>query len=189
MIINIMYICLLNCSSGQFGTFINNFKNSSLPFAIIASTFDIYQADEDVYVISEADFVKYLMMEGDTFINIKGLAPIGYHKYIAVGKFDVYDNLLGALYFRRINSEKGNISELMLCVFTKEGKLISTYPISGYYTAENIQFYSTIFSEENIEILFYRLKINDEFTSENVIEKKNLYITKDGLIQQRQNNI
>ena len=191
-----MYICLLNCSSGQFDSFINNFKEISLPFTIKGETFDRNSVREDLYVISEEDFVKYLMMEGDTFINVKGSAPIGYHKYTEVGKFDVYDDFLGVLYFRTIDGEDGSkILELMLCVFTKKGELISAYPISGFYTAENITFDSTIFSAENIEISIYKFETHEDrfgtfyLRSENVIEKKNLYITKDGLIQQRQNNI
>jgi len=185
IIISIACICFFNCSFGQFNAFIKNFKKCSLPFIAKAETFDMYTSD-DPYVISETDFVKYLMMENDTFINIKGSASIGYHKYMAVCKLGVYNDFLGVLYFRYIINEEGNhIQELMLCIFTKKGKLTSAYPISGYYTANNKQFYSTIFSEENIEILFYRLDINDEFTSENVIEKKYLYITKEGLIQSR----
>ena len=187
IITGIAFLCLFSssCSFGQFNTFINNFKNCSLPFITTASTFDIYHASYNRYVISETDFAKYLMMEGDTFISIKGSAPIGYHKYIAVGKFDIHNNFLGALYFRTIDTEDGDmILELMLCVFTKEGILLSVYPISGFYKSENIQFYSTIVSEENIEISFYNFETYD-FISENVIEKKYLYITKKGLIQQR----
>ena len=192
IIISIVLTCLfISCSFGQFEAFINNFTKISLPFIIKEETFDIYHSNDDRYVISEEDFVKYLMMKGDTF-NTKGVAPIGYHKYIAVGKFDLYDNLLSVLYYRYIINEKGNhIQELMLCVFTKKGELISTYPVSGYYTAEKKIFFSTIFSEEDIEISFYKLEISEDrfgisyLISENVIEKRNLYITKEGIIQQK----
>ena len=193
MIISIVCVCFFNCSFGQFNVFIKNFKKCSLPFVIKDATFDIYQAEDDVYAISEIDFAKYLMMKNDTFINLKEFsAPTGYHKYIAVGKFDLYDNLLSVLYYRYIINEKGNhIQELMLCVFTKKGELISTYPVSGYYTAEKKIFFSTIFSEEDIEISFYKLEISEDrfgisyLISENVIEKRNLYITKEGIIQQK----
>lgn len=193
LIISVVCICFCNCSLGQFNTFINNFKECTLPFVVEAATFDIYHSNDDRYVISEKDVVKYLMTEGDTFTNIKE-SPLksGYHKYIAVCKFDVYNDFLGVLYFRTINSADGNIIlELMLCVFTTKGKLISACPISGYNTAEEKVFYSTIFSEENIEILFYGLElVEDRFgisyqTGEDVIDKKYLYITKEGVIQQK----
>ena len=193
MIISIMCLCLLSCSSGQFDVFINNFKTISLPFLIIDETFDRTAVREDLYVISEEDVVKYLMMENDTFVNIKeSSVRTGYPKYMAVGKFNVYDDFLGVLYFRTIDREDGNIIlELMLCVFTKKGKLISTYPISGTYTAEKLKFFSTIFSAENIEISFYQMETHEDrfgiyyTTSEEVFETKNLYISKEGLIQQR----
>ena len=186
-------MCLLNCSFGQFNVFIKKIKKISLPFIAKDDTFDMYHADDDVFVISETDFEKYLMIENDTLVNIKDFsAPIGYHKYIAVGKFDVYDNLLGVLYYRNIINEKGNdIQELMMCVFTKKGELISSYPISGFYTAEKKTFFATIFSEQNIEISFYKLETQEErfgisyLINENVVEKKNLYITQGGLIQQK----
>ena len=186
IIISVLCICFFNCSFGQFNTFIKNFKKCSLPFIVTDVTFDMYHSEDDRYVISEEDCVKYLTMKNDTVINLKEFsAPIGYHKYIAIGKFDVYDNFLGVLYYRYlIDKEENHIQELMLCVFTKKGELMSTYPISGFYMAKNKVFYSTIFSEENIEILFYNLGTYD-FITENVIEKKNLYITKEGFIQNK----
>ena len=184
MIISIIWLCAFNYSFGQFNTFIKNFKKCSLPFVIKEATFDMYQAEDDVYAISEMDFAKYLIMKNDTLINFKEFSELnGYHKYIAVGKFNIYDNFIGVLYYK--------IQELMLCVFTKKGELISTYPISGYYTAENKAFFATIFSEKNIEISFYKLETREDrfgissWINENVIEKKNLYITQEGIIQQK----
>ncbi len=187
MIVSILLVSSLNYSFGQFNNFVNKFKKCSLPFSVNDETFDMCHSDGDRVVISEENFIKYLAIENDTFLNLKEspLEKTGYHKYLAVCKFDVYNDYLGLLYFRRINSDKGNnILELILCIFTKKGKLISTYPISGYYTAENKQFYSTIFNEENIEILFYDLNTYD-FIDENVKEKKHLYITKEGVIKQK----
>jgi len=151
----------------------------------------MYYAEDDRYVISENDFMKYLMMENDTFVNIKGTKVIGTHKYLAVCKFDVYDNFLGVLYYRTVNDENGNlIQELMLSVFTKKGKLISAYPISGFYITKRISFDATIFSAENIEISLYTLEPYEDrwgtwYTrSEDITYKKYLHITKEGLIQQ-----
>ena len=193
IVISISCICFLNISFGQFNDFINRFKHCSLPLVIKEETFDIYHSDDDRVVISEEDVVKYLMLESDTFINIKKSSEkTGYHKYIAVCKFDVHNDFWGVLYFRTLNRDDGNkILELMLSVLTKKGKLISTYPISGFYTAENIAFDATIFNAENIEILFYKLETHkDRFgtfylRSENIIEKKYFYITKQGLIQSK----
>ena len=62
IIISIACICFLNCSFGQFKTFIKKFENRlecSLPFVIGAATFDIYNSEDDVYAIPETEVQKY----------------------------------------------------------------------------------------------------------------------------------
>jgi hypothetical protein len=173
-----MYFCLYN-SFGQFNTFIKNFQKCSLPFITNASTFDIYSS-ENPYIISEKDFITFLMMENDTFMNDKNYSlKNDYHKYMAVGKFTIYNNFIGLLYYRNIAGIEMTVSklELMLCVLDKKGKLISSVPISGANMQEDIEFYSTIHSEDNIEMLY---------STKNKEGKKYFFITKEGLIVEKE---
>jgi len=184
VVFSITCFSIINFSMGQLNSFISNFKVCVLPFTVNASTFDIY-ASEEPYVISENDIISYLLMDNDTFVNIKASSLKNpYPKYMAVGRFKIYDELLGILYFRNIISNDNEILELMLCILNKKGKLISTYPISGYCITENKKFYSTIFNENNIEILFYNLDTHD-YINKNIIEKKHIFITKEGMIQEK----
>lgn len=168
---------------GQFNVFEKKFVEISLPFKIGESTFDIY-ASEDPYIISEKEFKTYLMMENDSFLLVKNSLSLDkntYPDYFAVGKFNIYTDYIGLLYYRSYIRNNKIYLELILTVFDKKGVLISAIPISKIDAKEDISFYSTIHNGTNINI-----DIFEKDDDGNKINKEKLYqITNNGNILEK----
>lgn len=181
IIINLLILSFLsNYIYGQFNVFEKNFVEISLPFEVGENTFDIY-ASEDPYIISEKEFKTYLVSKNDSFLLTKNSLSLNkntYPDYFAVGKFNIYNNYIGLLYYRSYIRNDKIYSELILTVLEKKGVIISAIPISKIDAEENISLYSIIYDGDNINIdIFEKDDDGDKINKERFYQ-----ITNDGNI-------
>jgi hypothetical protein len=75
-----------------------------LPLAFEESSFDYYDSDEHIYIITEKEVQNCLMSKKDDFINRKiileeDLKVKNYRDYFVIGYFNIYNDIFGEAIF------------------------------------------------------------------------------------------
>jgi len=175
-ILFILYLLVINCCAQQipsdFDKFISNFKKCDLLIEP-SKFFLVNEENMQTKHISKNEFDKYLRTAQDNLWKFTNDFD-----YIYGARFIVFDQYIGLFYGRYYMPENidKQIGEIVLCVFSKEGKMISNIPVGGGY-GDNLTFSSIIHSPLDIEVNYIEYQKNKEkkYT-------KHYSITKDGLI-------
>jgi phosphopantetheine adenylyltransferase len=154
-----------------------------LPLAFEESSFDYYDSDEHIYIITEKEVQNCLMSKKDDFINRKiileeDLKVKNYRDYFVIGYFNIYNDIITYLYYRTIQPINCFVFFELVLVTKKNNEVIDYLVISE--ESEKKSSYSNIKYDNNgivnIELIcnYVNLEKKDQRGGSVVeIEKKN----------------
>jgi hypothetical protein len=141
----------------DFDEFVSKFQTCSFPIYPDSTLLELEGRMMTSYIPGK-EFDHYLRTPTDTIWKYGND-----FQYRFGGKFELHNNIICLFYGRYYMPDDidKQVGEIVLCVFNKEGRLVSSLPISGGY-GDELTFTSKITDKGLIEIDFHDYKSGEE---------------------------